>query len=215
MNKGKLIVFEGIDGAGKTTQIKLLAEYLKGKNIDFEVINFPRYGQNLYADLVTRYLKGEFGNINEINPYLAALAYAGDRALSKPLIENWLNNGKLVISNRYVSASQAHLSANLPENQVENFIKWVDQLEYQTNKMPKPHFTILLKVDPGIGQENVLKSGQIDIHEKSLTHEQKGAQIYLKLAEDDWIVVDCMKYGKIMDKENIHQQVIALLEKYL
>ena len=147
-NIGKLIVIDGIDGSGKTTQIELLGKYLSEKNIPYEVINFPRYGENIYADLITRYLEGEFGSINEINPYLMALTFAGDRLLAKPLIEGWLAAGKVVIANRYVSASKAHLGANLPEDQRENFMEWVDKLEYETNSTPKPDLNILLNVDP-------------------------------------------------------------------
>ena len=107
MSKGFLIVIDGIDGSGKSIQVDLLSKYLEEKNIPFEIISFPRYEDNEYGKLVKRYLEGEFGGINEVNPYLISLAYAGDRALAKPLIENWLNGGQVVIANRYVSSSKA------------------------------------------------------------------------------------------------------------
>lgn len=214
---GKLIVIDGIDGSGKTTQIELLGKYLLEKNIPFEIINFPRYGENLYADLVTRYLEGEFGSNSEVNPYLIALAYGGDRVLARPLIENWLNSGKLVIANRYVSASKAHLGANLPEGKRENFIKWIDELEYQTNGIPKPDLNILLKIDPKTGQENALRDHMVDMHEESIEHEEKAAKIYLELSqsEENWKIVDCMAEGKMKSKKDIYQEITHILSTKL
>src|SRR5438045_2336719 len=115
MKKGFLIVIEGIDGSGKTTQANLLSGYLKSKNIPHEVINFPRYEDNLYGKLIRRYLNGEFGEAKKVDPYLMSLAYAGDRNLAKPLIENWLLEGKIVVANRYVSSNKAHMGANLSQ----------------------------------------------------------------------------------------------------
>ncbi len=211
--KGLLIVIDGIDGSGKTTQINLLSEYLTQKNIPFEVISFPRYEDNLYGKLIRRYLSGEFGSIQEVNPYLMVLSYAGDRSLAKPLIENWLNSGKMVIANRYVSANKAHLSANLPEDQREEFMNWVEQLEYQTNGLPKEDLAILLNVDPKIGQDNV-RSGRVDIHEDNLEHLEQAAKIYLELskAEDHWRVVNCMVDGRMRSKEDIHKDLAATLK---
>lgn len=213
MSKGFLIVIDGIDGAGKTTQIELLSGYLKSKNTPYEVINFPRYGQNLYANLVTRYLEGELGSINEVNPYLIALAYASDRALAKPLIENWLNGGQVVIANRYVSSSKAHLGANLPEEKKEEFINWLDGLEYETNGVPKEDLTILLVVDPKVGQENVLEKHKVDIHEENLKHLEDANKIYLELSqrEKNWVVVNCMEEGKMKSPDQIHQEIMKII----
>ncbi|MBI2017679.1 dTMP kinase [Candidatus Daviesbacteria bacterium] len=215
MNKGLLIVIDGIDGSGKTTQIEFLSKYFQEKSIPFEVISFPRYQENEYGKLVKRYLEGEFGAINKVDPYWIAEAYAADRLLAKPEIENWLQNGKLIIANRYVSASKAHLGANLDESKREDFIKWVDQLEYQTNGMPKPDLVILLNVDPKMGQENALKAHLTDIHEKSLEHEEKAAQIYLELSqsEKNWVVINCMENDKMNPEEKIHREILKILSK--
>ncbi|MBI4038888.1 hypothetical protein HY384_02925 [Candidatus Daviesbacteria bacterium] len=207
--KASLIAIEGIDGSGKTTQVNLVAQYLTRQNIPHQVINFPRYGENIYAGLITRYLAGKFGS--NVNPYLIALAYAGDRFLAKPLIESWLQEGKVVLANRYVSSSKAHLGANLPEDKKEEFLSWLEKLEYQTNQMPKPGLTILLKVDPAVGQSNVLKDHPVDIHEKNEEHGQISAQIYDELAQlEGWKVVDCMENGKMRKQEEISKMVIEI-----
>lgn len=211
---GKLIVIDGIDGSGKTTQVELLSKYLKENNISFEVVNFPKY-ESFYGQLIKRYLEGEFGK--SVNSYLVAPIFAADRLLAKPLIENWLSEGKIIIANRYVSASKAHLGANLEENEKENFMEWIDQLEYQTNNIPKPDITILLKIDPKTGQMNALKDQLKDIHEESSSHEEKAAKIYLELskAEENWKVVECMEDGKLKSKETINKLLVEILSSIL
>ena len=227
MKKGTLVVIDGIDGSGKTTQIELLKQALALKKppalqgVPLEVISFPQYEDNLYGKLVKRYLEGEFGSIDEVNPYLMSLAYAGDRALAKPLIEKWLLDGKVVLANRYVSSSKAHMGANLPEDKQslrskdlkrEEFFRWLDNLEYATNGIPREDLTILLKVDPKVGQKNVL-GRHPDIHEEDLKHLEKANEIYLQLAKmaSNWYVVDCMEGGRMKAREEIHQAIIVIL----
>lgn len=214
MNKGLLIVIEGIDGSGKTTQIELLKQVLATQGVPWEAISFPRYGDNIYADLVTRYLEGEFGSISEVNPYLISLAFAGDRLLAKPQIEGWLNEGKMVLANRYISANKAHMGAHLTEDQREEFISWLDELEYQANRLPKEDLTILLKVDPKIGQKNV--AGRLsDLHEENIKHLEEASKIYLELSkkEANWYVIDCMKNGQMRSKDDVHQEIKQVLHK--
>lgn len=214
MKKGYLAVIDGIDGSGKTTQIKLLQGYLKQQNILHEIISFPRYTENIYGKLIKRYLLGEFGNLTQVNPYLMALAYAGDRLLAKSQIEQWLSEGKVVIANRYVSASKAHLGANLPEIKRAEFIDWLEELEYQTNKIPKEDLTILLTVDPKIGQKNVSGKGP-DLHEDNLIHLQQAQQIYLDLAKlnSNLEVVNCMKDNRMRLPQDIHLELLKILDK--
>lgn len=214
MNKGILIVIDGIDGSGKTTQINLLKKYLSEKRIPFEAISFPQYGQNEFAKQIQDYLEGKLSKLDEVDPYSVARLYAGDRLAVKERIKSWLDVGKLVIANRYVSSSKAHLGANLPENKKEEFMEWLDELEYQTNGMPKPDLNILLKVDPKIGQKNALSKNTPDIHEKNLSHEEKAAKIYLELSkmEENWVVVNCMIGDKMRPKEDIQRDIIAIFE---
>lgn len=215
--KGFLLVIDGIDGAGKTTQIDLLCKYLSQKNIPFEVISFPRYGDNLYGKLVRRYLSGEFGSIGAIEPSLIALAYAGDRLLAKPLVESWVNSGKIVIANRYTSSSKAHLSANLPQEKREEFMRWLEDLEYQTNKLSREDMTILLKVDPRVAQKNVQGENLPDIHEDSINHLDEADKIYQELSksEKNWKVIDCMQGSIMKSKKEIHKLIVDILDSYL
>ncbi|MBI2086362.1 dTMP kinase [Candidatus Daviesbacteria bacterium] len=212
MKQGQLIVIEGIDGAGKTTQIELLKQALASRARPCEAISFPRYEDNIYGKLIKRYLEGEFGSIDQVNPYLLALAFAGDRLLAKPKIEKWLAEGKTVLVNRYVSSSKAHLGANLPNDKKEDFLKWLDELEYQTNDLPKEDLTILLNIDPEMGQKNVL-GRNTDLHEENLKHLEQAGKIYLELAkqETNWYVTSCMTDGKMKSLEDIHQEIKQVL----
>lgn len=216
MKKGLLIVIEGIDGSGKTTQVNLFTKKLKEQNIPFEVISFPRYEDNIYGKLIQRYLEGEFGSIDKVNPYLMALVYAGDRSLVKPLIEKWLLDGKIVIANRYASSSKAHLGANLSSEKKEEFFRWLDVLEYETNKIPKEDLTILLKVDSKTGQENTFDKQKPDLHEQNITHLEKASKIYLELAEKqrNWEIINCMEGGQIKPAEKINQEIMKIFQDF-
>lgn len=227
MSKGLLIVFEGIDGSGKTTQIKLLAKELKLKKIPFEVISFPQYGKNKFAKEIFDYLSGKLGKLNEIDPYIIAKLYAEDRKTVRDKIRNWLQSGKLVIANRYISSSKAHLGANVLEEKREDFIKWIDNLEYGENGMPKEDLTILLQVNPKIGQKNSQAKNHPDIHEDNLSHLEQTSKIFLKLSqkEKNWTVVNCMENNKInrgtillrkmKSPEEIHEEITSYLKKKL
>lgn len=217
MNKGFFIVFEGIDGSGKTTQIELLTKYFSESDFPYQTISFPRYEHNLYGKLIRRYLRGELGSRSLVNPYLVALAYAGDRTLAKEQINKWLGEGKIVIANRYVSSSKAHLGANLDEEKRAEFMRWVDELEYQTHGIPKPDLTILLNVDPLVGQKNASKDHKVDIHEKSIEHESEASKIYLELSrtEENWVVLDCMEDNQMKSPEEIQSDIRQIVNKKL
>ena len=101
------IVIEGLDGSGKSTQLKKLKKYLKEHKIDFEYLHFPRTDSKIFGELVAKFLRGELGDLDTVNPYLIALIYAGDRNDAKRMIQNWLNEEKLVLVDRYVYSSIA------------------------------------------------------------------------------------------------------------
>lgn len=207
--KGFLVVIEGSDGSGKATQLEFLKKTLEEKAVPFEVFDFPRYEDNVYGQLVKRYLNGEFGE--NVSPYLASLPFAMDRLLAKPLIEQAMKAGKLVLCNRYVSSNKAHMGANLPQEDREEFINWLNKVEYEVNGLPKPDLTIFLNVPAAIGQKNI--TGEKDIHEKSLKHLAEANGIYQKLSqtESSWEVVECTENGQMKSPEEIHRKIIAIV----
>ncbi len=214
MTKGRLLVVEGVDGAGKTTQIKLLSKKLSVEKIPFEVISFPQYGKNKYADKVYAYLSGKWGKLGEVDPHIIAKLYASDRKSVRDLITMWLKQGKLVIANRYISSSKAHLGANLEEDKRKKFLSWIDNLEYLENGMQKEDLTILLTVDPKIGQKNSQVKDHPDLHEDNLKHLKEANKIFLQLAETNanWYIVDCMSGGVMKTPEEINKDLMKILE---
>lgn len=220
--KGKLIVIDGGDGSGKTTQVKLLVDQLKERGIKAKHLSFPRYYSSFHGQFVGRYLRGEFGDIGRVSPYMAALAYALDRASAREEIESYLASGGYVICDRYVTSSMAHLSANLPEEERKAFIEWVDELEYRQHKMPRPDLVIYLYVPWEVGQKLTEQaagerrySKKADIHEKSKTHRQEAEKMYLSLVHSrkHWVKIDCVKDEILMSIEEIQKKIQMLLTK--
>jgi len=216
MKKGKLIVFEGSDGTGKTTQAKLLLDYLKKRTkTPCVYISFPRYKDSLWGQMVRRYLDGEFGEIDEVNPYLASVLYAGDRFSASSQIEKWLKEGKIVVCNRYVGSNLAHQVAKfqIPNSKFQ-FIRWLEKLEYEENKIPKEDLVILLHVPAAISRK-LISQRKLDIHERDLEYLGRVVDVYESLANGrkNWVKVQCIKNGKILKPEEIHQRVLEILKE--
>ncbi|OGG95638.1 dTMP kinase, partial [Candidatus Kuenenbacteria bacterium RBG_16_41_7] len=146
--KGKLIVIEGIDGSGKATQTKKLVEYFRSQGRRVETFSFPRHGQKFFGLLVDEYLNNEFGDAAKFNPKVASLFYACDRWEVKEMILNWLNAGKTVVLDRYVTSNMGHQLSKLKTTKEKNaLLNWLIELEFKTFKIPKPDLVIFLDVD--------------------------------------------------------------------
>ncbi len=215
MTKGSLVVIEGSDGSGKATQVGLLKKALGEKSVDFKAFDFPRYKDNIYGELAGRYLKGEFGEIDKVSPYLASLPFALDRSLAKPQIEKALNEGKLVLCNRYTASNKAHMGANLPQNQRREFTYWLDKVEYEINGLPRPDLTIFLDVPAEISQRNITR--EKDMHEENLEHLRQANEIYHTLSkqEPNWVVVECSQNSLMKYPEEIHQKITEILNSII
>jgi len=215
---GRFIALAGIDGSGKATQAALLKDWLRAEGKAAEVIEFPRYGQGLFADMVAAYLRGEYGPAENIDPRLASLMYAGDRWQAKPILEQWLANGVVVVSNRYVCANQAHQGGKIRDRALRQaFYDWVRDLEYGVFGLPQPDLTILLHVPCELATSLVaakearayLGGRGRDVHEADLVHQQNAAEAYLELAarEPNWVRVDCAAAGTLLPPATIAEQI--------
>src|SRR3990172_749555 len=156
--QGKLIVITGIDGSGKTVQTKLIYARLLREKYAVVTTDFPQYGKTFFAEMVIKYLKGEYGSADSVSPYLAALLYAGDRWEAKEQINNWLREGRIIISNRYVCDNMAHQGGKIhaPEEK-DKFIQWLDKLEHHIFGIPRPDLNILLHVPVEIAYKLIEK----------------------------------------------------------
>lgn len=199
--RGKLIVITGIDGSGKTVQTKLLYDRLKKEGYPVETIDYPRYSETFFGDLVGRYLRGEFGTLDSVSPYLAATLFAGDRFETRDTLEGWLNDGKIVLANRYVADNIAHQGARVGVVQdIDKFAEWLGRLEYDVYKMPKADINILLSIPPAIAYKLVaektdrsyLKGRKRDIHEEDSRYLETASRCFHRLAlQPDWRIVEC------------------------
>ena len=172
-------------------------------------------------------MRGEFGQIDEVSPYLASLAYALDRASVKTEIEDFLNKGGIIIANRYATSNMAHQSAKFKDKkQQEEYLKWIYELEYKVHKIPMENIVIYLYVPWEIGLyltknkpvRHYLKGENTDIHEKDLHYRKVVEEMYLELAKRyrHWTTINCVKNNRILPPEDIHQSILnSLKEKEL
>ncbi|MFH1133135.1 MAG: dTMP kinase [Nanoarchaeota archaeon] len=215
---GKLIVIDGIDGSGKRTQAEqLMVRWEReGKKVSF--FDFPVYG-SFFGKMIGRYLRGEFGSLEKVSPYFAAMLYAQDRLLQRDAMLASLQRGDIVLCNRYVQSNLAYQSVRLPLQERDGFIAWNEDMEYAVNRMPKPDAIIFLDVSPEIGQQLVDKKGGRsyvngrDLHETSLSFLKHVHGMYRKLAKErGWIVVACEREGRLLSREEIHNRIDKALK---
>lgn len=221
--RGKLIVIDGGNGSGKTTQAQLLVEYLKKHSMPSKYVDFPQYYSSFHGKTVAKFLRGEFGAIDQVSPYLASLAYALDRASIKNEMEDFLINGGFIIANRYATSSMAHQGAKIDsEKERKEFLKWLYELEYKVHKIPKENLVIYLYVPWKIGMDLTKKKsdrgylkGQQDIEEKDIKNRVQSEKMYLYLAKTNknWVTVDCVEKGQILPKQVIHEKILSILKK--
>jgi dTMP kinase len=229
--RGKFIVFEGLDGSGKSTQTKLLSQYLQEKGYRVYKIDFPQYGTKS-AGLVEEYLNGKYGTAKEVGAKPASIFYACDRYDASFKLRELLEKGFLVISDRYVASNIGHQGGKI-ENEKERmeYFKWLYNLEYNIFKIPKPDITFILKTSPELSLElsgNIedkikakkkqlyLLNQKQDMHEKDLEHQKNALLSYLQIAREypeEYIVIDCMDNGELLPAERVHDMIIKNLEK--
>lgn len=220
--RGKLVVFEGSDGSGKATQATLLAKFFSANKIPSILVSFPRY-ESVWGQMIQRYLAGEFGNVDEVDPYLASMLYAADRLNFREKLEDWLASGKLVVCDRYVGSNIAHMGAKLPhsaeasrgrQNSINKFIEWLENLEYGENKIPREDLVIFLSVPTFVSQK-LMRARKLDIHEKDIKYLNKVSGIFESLAKSkkNWQKIECTEGRKLIAPLEIHQKVLKVLRK--
>lgn len=225
-----LIVLEGLDGAGKSTQVSLLKEYITKRCGSLEYIHFPRYESPVYGDLISRFLRGDFGSIDSVHPQLVALLFAEDRHGAAVQIRRALSEGKTVLLDRYVYSNIAYQCAKLKDEQeAEALRKWILRTEYVDFAEPKPDLNIFLHV-PIDFVENSLNSSRTgsdkdylgdmcrDIHESDINFQKRVNAMYMRQAAEDpsFIGIDCSdENGKMLPAADIFEKIKNVVSSVL
>ena len=211
---GKLIVIEGTDGSGKSTQFKLLTERVAAEGHQFQKLVFPQYAEPSSA-LIRMYLGGEFGsNPSDVGAYAASAFYAVDRYASyKKVWGDWYEKGGLVLSDRYTTSNAVHQASKEPPLRQGEFLRWLYEFEYDRLGLPRPDLTIYLDV-PTDFTEQMMRRREADTNTKADIHEQdleylatcrrtgKAAAAFY-----GWTVIDCVRNGAMRSIEDIHEEI--------
>lgn len=223
-----LIVIEGLDGAGKSTQINLLNNHFNQKGIATHFMHFPRVDAPFFGELIARFLRGDLGDINQVDPYVVALLYATDRMDAAKTIQEWLSMGHIVLLDRYVYSNIAFQCAKQKTDEERTALRdWIFKLEFESFKIPKPDLNIFLDVpfeftktrltEQRSGDDRDYLKGKDDIHEKDLSFQEKVRKVYLEQEGIDYCfkVIKCNTpdgqmqkpneiFAKIMDAIEVH-----------
>jgi len=232
---GKFFVFEGLDGSGKATQAKLLVESLIKEGHQVEKIDFPQYGKKS-AGMVENYLTGMYGTSEEVGPYVASIFYASDRYDMGFKIRKWLEEGKIVISDRYVISNVGHQGGKLIENlnEWDRYINWLYDLEYSIFKIPRPDYTFILKTSPELSMKMSNKitdkekqqkrasylgdDKKQDIHEADRNHLKNTLASYMKISEkypEEFKIIECTDGEDMLPIEVIAGKILELVNELI
>ena len=219
---GVIITIDGVDSSGKGLQSKMLFDKLVSLDKKVTKVSFPDYESDSSAP-VRMYLSGKLGqSVDSVNAYAASLFFAVDRYISykQSWIENY-NAGEIVICDRYVSSNAIHQSVKLPTKDRDEFLEWIDDVEYDRMGLPRPDVVIFLDVPVDVAMK--LMSGRYngdeskkDIHEADIEYLKKchNAAEYA-CNKFGWQRIECVRDGVLRTPEDIHEEIMSIIKKYI
>ena len=222
------IVLEGVDGCGKSTQIANLQKMFTKRGVKCEYVHFPRFDAPYFGDLIARFLRGELGSVEQVDPYIVAMLYAGDRRDAAAMIRGWIDEGKVVICDRYVYSNIGYQCAKVADPvEREKLRQWILSLEYEYFDIPRPDVSLFLDVpfafterklrEVRVGDDRDYLNGGQDIHEQSLDLQQAVRRVYIDAAEydADMHVVDCSEQGVMAAPDVIFERIKQVVTPYI
>lgn len=224
-----LIVLEGLDGAGKSTQVKKLQNYIVSRDKKLRYLHFPRFDAPVVGDMIAKFLRGDFGDINQVDPMLVALLYAEDRRDAASMVSGWLADGDVVLFDRYVYSNIAFQCAKIDDKQRASELRdWIFKSEYEDFAIPRPDINIFLDVPIGFvssklaeerkGDDREYLQGKSDIHEADMTFQMKVREVYLEQCQKDpsFIRIDCSdSLGNMLPADDIFEKIRKVMEQVL
>jgi dTMP kinase len=220
--KGKLIVIEGIDGSGKGTQSIMLFERLKKEGYPVEYADFPHYGKPSAA-MIEEYLNGRLGPPSEISPKIASILYAVDRYAKSREMQEWLREGKIIICNRYLTSNKGHQAGKIKDPaKIDEFLEWLDELEYGIFGIPRPDKVFLMRMPPEIAQNLIAKKslrgylngkGRDEV-EKDMGYLICSDKAYQYVAKKEgWVAIELGREGKPLPIKEAHEILYNLVKR--
>ncbi len=224
---GLFIAIDGIDGSGKGTQVKRLITRLQDEKYASAFWTSPRYGKP-EAFFIENYLRGEYGTKEEISAKAASLCFAMERFHSSREIRSILLENKILVSDRWTSANKGHQMAKLHSSEEKRaFLDWINEIEYDILRTPKPDHTILMNMPADIAYDLIAKkderaylNGKVrDIHEMDPAFLKASQEAFLFAAECDtketWHVLDCVENGTLLSIEDMHEKLWKLVKTFM
>ncbi|QDU36867.1 Thymidylate kinase [Maioricimonas rarisocia] len=219
-----LVAIEGIDGSGKGTQAARLQQSLNESGRPAALISFPRYDQTAFGRKIGDFLNGRFGRLDEVNPFLVSLLYAGDRFESKGVLHEAMQNHEVVIIDRYVPSNIAHQGAKLGGSERDEIIDWIEQVEYGIYALPRPDLVVLLDLPATTAQQLIARKSArtytdqaADLHEADCAYLAGVRDLYCQLAARDaqWQKIDVESDGTLRPIDEIATQLHELIASRL
>jgi dTMP kinase len=214
---GSLVVIEGIDSSGKKTQAKELVEKLEDCGEKVKYVEFPSYGDSELGEVVSQFLRGEFGERSELPVEVISMFYAMDRYQFRNEYEEFLSEGGVIVANRYSQSNIAFQSAEYEGQEFDEIVEWLKRLE---SRLPQPDQVFIMDIDPEIAQglmaekdlRDYLEGMERDINEEKVEFQRTVGKNYLKLAEMyDWSVVQCIEGGELRSIGDISDEIWSRL----
>jgi len=219
-----LVAFEGIDGSGKGTQARRLQEHLTAQGRKATLISFPRYEETLFGQAVGEFLNGRFGTLDEVDPFLVSLLYAGDRFESRGLLTDALAENDVVVLDRYVASNIAHQGAKRDGDARGELIDRIQKIEYGLYQLPHPNLVLLLDLPVAEAQKLIaVKTARsytdrkADLQEADADYLQRVRDVYLSLADNhpDWCRIDSVRGDALRTVEEIAEEIAERLTPLL
>lgn len=224
-HKGKLIVIDGADGSGKSTQIDFLLKKFKSEGLKVKNMHFPEY-ENFFGGFIGHCLTEQYYNFINVHPKIVSVLYAADRFESSQMIKKWLDDGFVVVLDRYVSANQIHQGGKIKNAKKRaEFLKWLDEMEYGVFKIPRPDLVVYLSVplplsikmmkERNKNSKRNYAGNKKDVHEIDVDFQKnsRASALWLSTYLPNFVKVDCAKDKDMRTREDIHEEVYKIVKK--
>lgn len=227
-NRGKLIVIDGSDGSGKATQSKVLADRLKKEGCKVKTIDFPRYQDNFFGRFIGHCLTERYYDFLKVHPKIASIVYAADRFESSKKIQAWLDQGYIIVCDRYVSSNKIHQGSKIKNDKKRVvFLEWLDEMEHKALGIPRPHVILFLDVpvpvslkllqDKRAKDKKKYTKGKTDVAEADTMHlrNTRKTALWLSGIDKSFHRIGCTSGRRMRSIEAIHADVYDYVAKKL